>query len=85
MNDILKQLGVKELNYGCGIGGSESFATGDGGVLDSFNPTTGEKLGSIQMCSEADYERAIEESQKAFETIAFAKVSRSAIEAKKLG
>ena len=55
MNDILKKLGIKDKNYGCGIGGSESFATGNGGVLESFNPTTGEKLAEIQMCSEADY------------------------------
>tara|TARA_S200000501_G_scaffold312390_1_gene303437 strand:+ start:934 stop:2454 length:1521 start_codon:yes stop_codon:yes gene_type:complete len=68
MNDILKKLSVKEMNYGCGIGGSESFATGNGGILESFNPATGEKLGSIKMCSEADYERVIIESQIAFES-----------------
>ena len=68
MNDILTKLGIKEVNFGCGIGGSESFATGNGGTLESFNPTTGEKLAEIQMCSEADYETAIEESQKAFKT-----------------
>jgi len=68
MNDILKKLEIKEVNYGCGIGGGESFATGNGGTLESFNPTTGGKLVEIQMCSEADYETAIQESLKAFET-----------------
>ena len=68
MNEILTQLGIKEVNFGCGIGGSESFATGDGGTLESFNPTTGEKLAEIQMCSEEDYETSIQESLKAFES-----------------
>jgi aldehyde dehydrogenase (NAD+) len=68
MNDILIKLKIKESNLGCGIGGSPSFTTGDGGILESFNPTTGEKLAEIQMGSLADYDTAIQESLKAFES-----------------
>ncbi len=68
MNDILTQLRIKDSNLGCGVGGSPSFATGDGGILKSFNPTTGEKLAEIKMGSEADYETAVQESLKAFES-----------------
>ena len=66
MNDILKDLNINNNNHGCGIGGIKSFASDNGGILDSFNPSTGEKLATIQMCSVEDYEKVIEESQKAF-------------------
>ena len=66
MNDILKQLGIEQVNNGTSLGGIKSFASDNGGILDSFNPSTGEKLATIQMCSVEDYEKVIEESQKAF-------------------
>ena len=68
MNEILTQLRIKESNPGCGVGGAPSFATGNGGILESFNPTTGEKLAEIKMGSEADYEMAVKESLKAFDS-----------------
>ncbi len=64
--DILKKLGVKDINYGACINGWWS-TTEDAGVIESYNPTNGELLGKVYQCSEDDYERVIKESQDAFE------------------
>ena len=63
--ELLKLLGIEEVNYGTSISDWWS-ATEDAGVVESYNPTTGELLGKVYQCSEADYERVIEESNVAF-------------------
>ncbi len=63
--ELLKSLGVEEVNYGASISNWWS-TTEDAGVVESYNPTTGELLGKIYQCSEADYERVIKESEAAF-------------------
>jgi aldehyde dehydrogenase (NAD+) len=67
MNDILSKLGIEKENYGACIGASNWSKTTDAGVLESYNPTTGELLAKVYQCSENDYEKVIEESQKQFE------------------
>ena len=62
---LLKLLGIEKVNYGASISNWWS-STEDEGVVESFNPTTGEVLGTIYQCSEADYERVIRESELAF-------------------
>ena len=63
--DILKSLGIEKVNYGASISNWWS-GTENAGVVESYNPTTGESLGKIYQCSEADYERVIKESEIAF-------------------
>mgnify|MGYP003980322693 FL=1 len=62
---LLKSLGIEDVNYGASISDWWS-TTEDAGVVESYNPTTGELLGKIYQCSEADYERVIKESEVAF-------------------
>jgi len=63
--DILESLGIEKVNYGASISNWWS-GTENAGVVESYNPTTGESLGKIYQCSEADYERVIKESEIAF-------------------
>ena len=63
--ELLKSLGIEAVNYGASISNWWS-STEDAGVVESFNPTTGELLGTIYQCSEADYDRVIKESELAF-------------------
>ena len=63
--ELLKSLGVERVNYGASISGWWS-GTEDAGVVESYNPTTGELLGKVYQCSVKDYERVIKESEIAF-------------------
>ncbi len=67
MNEILKELGVKETNLGACIGGVDWIDNSGSNFIESFNPTNGELLGKIKLCSENDYEKVIEASNQAFE------------------
>ena len=66
MNQILKELGVKETNLGACVGGGDWIDNSDSNFIESFNPTNGELLGKIKLCSENDYEKVIEASNEAF-------------------
>jgi aldehyde dehydrogenase (NAD+) len=63
--EILKSLGVEKVNHGASISDWWSN-TEDAGVVESYNPTTGELLGKVYQCSVKDYERVIKESEIAF-------------------
>ena len=66
MNQILKQLGVKEINLGSCIGGDKWIDNSDSTFIESFNPTNGELLAKVKLCSEEDYESVISASNDAF-------------------
>ena len=66
MNQLLKELGVKETNLGACIGGDDWIDNSDSNSIESFNPTNGELLGKIKLCSESDYEKVIQTSNEAF-------------------
>ncbi len=66
MNEILKKLGIEDVNYGACIGASDWIKTTDSGKLESINPTNGERIATVYQCSEADYEKVITESQEVF-------------------
>ena len=65
--EFLKQLGVGATNPGACFGHDEWSATRDAGVVESFNPATGELIGSVYGASSADYERLMDTAQKVFE------------------
>ena len=67
MNKILEQLMINNENYGSCIGGSDWSSTASEGIIDSINPSNGEKIASVYKCSESDYEKVLSESNKAFE------------------
>ncbi|HCW75163.1 MAG TPA: aldehyde dehydrogenase family protein, partial [Candidatus Marinimicrobia bacterium] len=64
--EFLKELGIKPVNQGaCSGPGTWSSTTG-AGVLESFNPATGELIAKVNLCSEADYEQVLTDMQTAF-------------------
>ena len=64
---FLEKLGVGEFNPGACFGHDEWSETTDQGLIESFNPATGELIGSIYGASEADYEKLMETAQSVFE------------------
>ena len=67
MKEILNSLGIKNNNFGAGVGGGNWSSTTDVGMLNSVNPANGEVIANVYQCSESDYDNVIAESQKAFE------------------
>ena len=67
MKEILNSLGIKENNFGAGVGAGAWSSTTDAGMLNSVNPANGEVIANVYQCSESDYDNVIAESQKAFE------------------
>ena len=65
MNDILKKLGINEKNYGANFSNWWSNTESEG-LIESYCPNDGQLLGSVFQCSVDDYEKVIQESQKAF-------------------
>ena len=67
MNEILNKLNIKDENFGACIGGGNYIQTTDSGKIDSYNPTNGKLLATVNLCSENDYEEVIKSSEKAFD------------------
>jgi aldehyde dehydrogenase (NAD+) len=65
--DFLNTLGIKDINPGAYFGDGEWSKTQDAGLIESFNPATGERIAAIHGASEADYERVIGTAQSVFE------------------
>ena len=68
MNSFLKELDIKEYNFGSCIGGDTWNQTNDCGEIISYNPANGTKIAGIFKCSEDDYEKVIKSSSEAFES-----------------
>ena len=66
MNSILKKFNISEFNYGACIGGHKWLETNDAGIIESFNPSTGELLAKVYKCSEKDYDTVLKYSSEAF-------------------
>jgi len=66
--EFLKTLGIEDFNPGAYFGGGEWSTTQDAGLIESFNPATGERIASVYGASEADYERVIDTAQSVFES-----------------
>ncbi len=62
--DILNSLGLHEKN--AGTGSTEWANTTNHGEITSINPTNGKIIASVYNASEADYEKIVTNSQKAF-------------------
>ncbi len=63
MNEVLKRLGLQEVNSGAAFDG---WYDTTGRVVESVNPTTGEVLASVRLASVDDYEDIIQRSQDLF-------------------
>jgi aldehyde dehydrogenase (NAD+) len=62
--DILSRLGIADVNPGAWAGAP--LSTGTGETVTSFNPATGEALGSIELAGVAEYEQVVAAAQAAF-------------------
>ena len=63
--DILKKLGVQEMNSGVSTGAN--WMKGEGELLESFSPVDGALIGSVRGASRAEYDKAIATAQMGFE------------------
>lgn len=64
--DILKSLKLHDKNSGTSTGSTWWADTTEQGEIISYNPTNEKIIGAVYNCSEADYEKVISASQKAF-------------------
>jgi aldehyde dehydrogenase (NAD+) len=67
MKHILDALGLDANGVNAGVfDGARGWTTGDGQMLESINPTTGDVIARVGTAGEADYERIIASSREAF-------------------
>ena len=65
MKEVLDRLGIAEVNPGAWAGAA--LPEGDGEIVASTNPTTGETLASVRLANTAAYEQVVAAAQEAFE------------------
>lgn len=63
---FLEELGVKELNLGTCFDHNQWSQTKDAGIIESFNPATGELMGSVYSANNEDYEKIVAKAQSVF-------------------
>jgi L-aminoadipate-semialdehyde dehydrogenase len=63
--DFLKELGIKDNNFGASTG-LEWVETTDQGALEVISPVDGRKIASVYLASEQDYEKIVAQGQIAF-------------------
>lgn len=63
--DFLKELGIKEENYGASTG-LNWFTTTDQGVINVVSPADGRPIAKVYQCSEKDYEDVVAKAHEAF-------------------
>ena len=63
--DFLKQLGIKEKNFGASTG-TEWNSTTDQGELNVVSPVDGKQIASVYLAAEADYEKIVTKADEAF-------------------
>ena len=66
MNSILNELGINDFNFGACTGKSKWSQNKDAKILDSFNPSNGDKIASVYMADSNDYDQVLKESIDAF-------------------
>ncbi|MCF6300709.1 MAG: aldehyde dehydrogenase family protein, partial [Proteobacteria bacterium] len=65
--NFLQELGVKDINKGTCIGHDGWSNDSSQGMIESFNPATGELIGKVYSASEADYENVINKAEQIFQ------------------
>ncbi len=63
--DFLKQLGIKEENYGASTG-LNWFKTNDQGIINVVSPVDGKPIAKVYQCSEKDYYEVVAKADEAF-------------------
>ena len=65
MNDILRRLGIEDVNPGAWAGKAISGDTGE--VVTSYSPGNGEALASVRLAGVDQYNQVVEAATEAFE------------------
>ncbi|MBT8059535.1 MAG: aldehyde dehydrogenase family protein [Gammaproteobacteria bacterium] len=65
--EFLKTLGIEDFNPGAYFGNGEWSSTRDAGVIESYDPASGELIASVYGASADDYERVITTARTVFE------------------
>lgn len=65
IQEILKDLDIKEMNEGCCTGTVWTETGGD--ILSSYSPADGNKIAGLKQATFDDYTKVIEQAQKAFQ------------------
>ena len=68
MTSLLTKLQIEPLNPGACTGPGGWITEPDGHALTSFNPTTGEAIAAVRLCSPAAYDRVAAAATDAFRT-----------------
>ncbi len=63
---FLEELGVQKINLGTCFDHNEWSQTKDAGLIESFNPATGELIGSVYSANNADYEKLVTKAQAVY-------------------
>ena len=66
IQEILAQLGIENVNNGASTGGKWFKTRGE--EIHSFSPVDGNKIASVHVASEVDYEAVVLKAQEAFQT-----------------
>ena len=67
IKNILKELGIKSVNFGATTGSSTGWVSTRGKELVSYSPINGEPIASVLQAGLRDYETVIQKAQKAFD------------------
>lgn len=65
-HEVLKALGLSDVNSGTYLGNGEWSKTTDAGTIEVTNPSTGEVIAKVHASSQADYDTIVERAQAAF-------------------
>ncbi|OUW60248.1 MAG: aldehyde dehydrogenase family protein [bacterium TMED198] len=68
MNQILKDLGIKEVNSGACVGGDGWIDQNSNETITSYDPSTGQELAKVFLSSESDYNKIISSSNESFKS-----------------
>ncbi len=66
MNDFLKDLGIRNVNYGATTGSTNGWLKTSGSELISYSPIDGKPIAAIIQATEDDYEKVMIKAVKAF-------------------
>ncbi len=64
--DFLQDLGIKKQNSGTCVGGQAWLEDSNSQTITSFNPSNGESIAQVELCSEKNYQEVIKQAEEAF-------------------
>lgn len=67
IQQVLQNLGIDSASVNSGVSTGTHFLAGNGGVIESYSPVDGKKIGSCSTASAEDYEKVMAAALNAFE------------------